>query len=165
MCVCNPDHSPVGINRRDTAQLQPALLRLSAMTFQYYTANDVSDCSKPFAVRSCSVQAPHSLSAGLAVHAEKRATTERVTKSFSCTVRVMPAHHPAVTSQAIMRLRRGKISVALLLMVVCSPDDAPRPQKTKNRDAPDRQTQPPLPLSNPFGVCFSFYLTLTMLSI
>ena len=132
-------------------KLHPAFLRLSAMTFQYYTANDVSDCSKPFA--------------GLAVHAEKRATTERVTTSFSCTVRVMPAHHPAVTSQAIMRLRRGKISVALLLMVVCSPDDAPRPQKTKNRDAPDRQTQPPLPLSSPFGVCFSFYLTLTMLSI
>ena len=61
-------------------KLHPAFLRLSAMTFQYYTANDVSDCSKPFAVRSCSVQASHSLSAGLAVHAEKRATTERVSK-------------------------------------------------------------------------------------
>ena len=46
------------------------------MTFQDYTANDVSDCSKPFAVRSCSVQ----LALQPAVHAEKRATTERVSK-------------------------------------------------------------------------------------
>ena len=75
-------------------------------------------------------------------------------KSFSCTVRVMPAHHPAVTSQAIMRLRRGKISVALLLMVVCSPDDAPRTQRTKNRDTPDRRTQPPLPIKSVWRVLF-----------
>ena len=31
MRVCNPNRSPVGINRCDTAQLQPALPRLSAM--------------------------------------------------------------------------------------------------------------------------------------
>ncbi len=30
MCVCNTDRSPVGINRLDAAQLQPALLRSSA---------------------------------------------------------------------------------------------------------------------------------------
>ena len=53
-----------------------------------------------------------------------------------------------------MRLRRGKISVALLLMVVCSPDDAPRTQRTKNRDAPDRRTQPPLPIKSVWRVLF-----------
>jgi hypothetical protein len=36
MRVSNPDSSPVGINRRYTAQLQPALLRLSAMISHYF---------------------------------------------------------------------------------------------------------------------------------
>jgi hypothetical protein len=39
--VRNEDRSPVGINRRDTAKLQPALLRLSAMISHYGNASDV----------------------------------------------------------------------------------------------------------------------------
>jgi hypothetical protein len=37
MRACNKDRSPVGIHCCDTAQLLPALLRLSAMISQYRT--------------------------------------------------------------------------------------------------------------------------------
>jgi hypothetical protein len=36
MRVTNPDRSPAKIHGSDTAQLQPALLRLSAMISQYF---------------------------------------------------------------------------------------------------------------------------------
>jgi len=36
MCVSNPDRLPARINRWDTAQLQPALLRLSATASQWF---------------------------------------------------------------------------------------------------------------------------------
>jgi hypothetical protein len=37
VCISNEDRLSAGINRWDAAQLQPALLRLSAMVSQYFT--------------------------------------------------------------------------------------------------------------------------------
>jgi hypothetical protein len=41
MRVRNPDRSPFRINRWDTTQLYPALLRLSAMISRYLILNDL----------------------------------------------------------------------------------------------------------------------------
>jgi len=52
MCIRNKDGSPLAIDSCDTAQLHPALLRLSALISQYFTgAATFSDYSKRFAAQ------------------------------------------------------------------------------------------------------------------
>jgi hypothetical protein len=43
VCVCNPDGSPLQFRAETLPQLQPALLKLSAMICQYFTRAAVSE--------------------------------------------------------------------------------------------------------------------------